>query len=41
LLTSYRDRDGGSSWGLGSEEGPGVLFHHIPTSEKKFGKPKK
>jgi hypothetical protein len=29
----------GSSWGLGSEEGPGVVSHHTPTSKKKFGNP--
>jgi hypothetical protein len=42
IWNSYlRDTAGGSSWRLGSEEGPGVFFHHTPTSKKKFGKPKK
>jgi hypothetical protein len=35
-----RDRDGGSSWRLGSEEGP-VVSRHTSTSKEKFGKPKK
>jgi hypothetical protein len=36
-----RDKDGGSLWGLGSEEGPRLVSHHTPTSKKKSGKPKK
>jgi hypothetical protein len=36
-----KDKDGGSLWGLGSEEGPGLVSRHTPTSKKKSRKPKK
>jgi hypothetical protein len=36
-----KNKDGGSSWGLGSEEGLGLAFCHTPISNYFFGKPKK